>query len=187
MGADQIRRQGRVLAVCMALLLCCLGRVPVEAFQETGGRTGAEEPEPSLRPYDGFLYFSGPDRLSLTAEPILLSPGKQAQDLGRQIIHALIKGPSNPELRRLWPENTRLLAFYIADRGQAYVDLDLPEIIMADTRQELLAIYSLVNSLTLNIPPIKQVKILVRGQDAATLAGHMDLATFYQTNMLIVK
>ncbi|MBT3387327.1 MAG: hypothetical protein HN417_05300 [Desulfobacula sp.] len=52
---------------------------------------------------------------------------------------------------------------------------------------ELLAVYSLVNSLTLNISKIKMVKILIQGKDALTLAGHIDLECFYKTNMLMVK
>lgn len=78
---------------------------------------------------------------------------------------------------------------FITDDKKAYVDLNLTPQMMSnmDTQTEFLAIYSLVNSLTVNIPRIKMVKILIRGKDALTLAGHIDLEYFYQTNMLIVK
>ena len=40
---------------------------------------------------------------------------------------------------------------------------------------ETLAVYSLVNALTVNLPGISAVQILVEGQQVDTLAGHLDL------------
>ena len=40
---------------------------------------------------------------------------------------------------------------------------------------ETLAIYSIVDSLAVNVPAVKKVKILVQGQEAETLDGHADL------------
>jgi spore germination protein GerM len=44
---------------------------------------------------------------------------------------------------------------------------------------EELTILSLVQTLSANLPGIAQVKILVNGQERDTLAGHADLADFY--------
>ncbi|MBU1696072.1 MAG: GerMN domain-containing protein, partial [Proteobacteria bacterium] len=92
-------------------------------------------------------------------------------------------------LEATWPKGTKINSFFITDDGKAYVDLSPEQGMMEnmDTQSELLAIYSLVNSLTLNIPKIEMVKILIQGQDALTLAGHIDLEYFYKTNMLMVK
>jgi hypothetical protein len=40
----------------------------------------------------------------------------------------------------------------------------------------MMAVYSIVNALTTNVPGITQVTILVGGQPAESLNGHMDLS-----------
>jgi hypothetical protein len=44
---------------------------------------------------------------------------------------------------------------------------------------EELTVFSLVQTLAANLPGVAQVKILVNGQERETLAGHADLADFY--------
>ena len=109
--------------------------------------------------------------------------------LGLEIIDAVMAGPGSEALAPTWPEDTGVNAFFISDDKKAYVDLKLSKSMTAqmDTQAELMAVYSLVNSLTVNIPEIKMVKILINGKEARSLAGHIDLEFFYKTNMLIVK
>ena len=45
----------------------------------------------------------------------------------------------------------------------------------AGSEDELLTVYSVVNSLTANFPAVKRVQILVEDRPAPTLAGHVDL------------
>jgi hypothetical protein len=52
---------------------------------------------------------------------------------------------------------------------------------------ELITIYSIVNSLILNIPAIDAVKILIGGREALTLAGHVDLRFPFKANMLLIR
>ena len=139
--------------------------------------------------FEGFVYYADKQKTGLKSVNIRFPSTLDSHQLGLEIIKALIAGPSLPCLEPTWPADAKINSFFITDDGKAYVDLDLKQEMMEnmDTRSELLAIYSLVNSLTLNIPKIKMVKILIQGKDAVTLAGHIDLEYFYQTNMLIVK
>ena len=41
--------------------------------------------------------------------------------------------------------------------------------------QELLTVYSVVNTLTENLPAVTSVQLLVDGREPNTLAGHVDL------------
>ena len=41
--------------------------------------------------------------------------------------------------------------------------------------EEILAVYSIVNSIVVNIPGVRRVGILVNGRPLATLNGHLDL------------
>jgi hypothetical protein len=138
---------------------------------------------------DCFLYFADPGKGVLKALPKQFPSNLNAHELGQNILGALMAGPPNSELFSPFPLDTRVIALFISDEGNAWVDLGLGEGYLKDmdTVSELLAIYSIVNSLALNIPGVKQVKLLVNGSDAATLGGHVSLNYFYKPNMLIVK
>jgi hypothetical protein len=48
-------------------------------------------------------------------------------------------------------------------------------------------VYSIVNSLILNVTDIEAVKILIEGQESITLAGHIDLQQPLKANMLLIR
>jgi hypothetical protein len=52
--------------------------------------------------------------------------------------------------------------------------------------QELLTVYSLVNTLTVNLPTIAAVQILIDGREADTLAGHVDLRRPLRKNEALI-
>ncbi|WP_300459337.1 GerMN domain-containing protein [Desulfobacula sp.] len=139
--------------------------------------------------FEGFVYYADKQKTALKSVKIRFAATLDSHQLGREIIKTLIAGPSLPSLEPTWPADATINSFFITDEGAAYVDLNLKQgrLDNMDTQSELLALYSMVNSLTLNIPKIKRVKLLIQGKDAMTLAGHIDLEYFYQTNMLIVK
>lgn len=139
--------------------------------------------------FEGFVFYADKQKAALKSVKIKFSSTLDSHSLGKEIIKALIAGPSLSSLEPVWPKDVKINSFFIADDEKAYVDLNLSREMMGnmDTQSELLAIYSMVNSLTLNIPRIKMVKILIQGKDALTLAGHIDLEYYYKTNMLIVK
>ncbi len=139
--------------------------------------------------FDGFLYFADAGGDHLKAMPKRFPSHLNSHELGLDILSALMAGPPNSDLAPTFPADTRVTALFISEDGRAWVDLGLRDgrLNNMDTGSELLAIYSLVNSLTLNIPGVKQVKLLVNGSDVATLGGHVSLKYFYKTNMLIVK
>jgi hypothetical protein len=139
--------------------------------------------------FEGFVYFADKHKTALKSVNFRLPSTLDSNKLGQEIIRMLIQGPSQSFLEPTWPKDVKLNSLFIADDGKAYVDLNLEKAMLEnmDTQSELLAIYSMVNSLTLNIPKINEVKILINGNDAFTLAGHIDLEYFYKTNMLIVK
>jgi len=140
------------------------------------------------RLFDGFLYFADAGGDHLKALSKRFASNLNSHELGRNILEALMAGPPNSALAPTFPADTQVRALFISD-GRAWVDLGIPDgrLKNMDTVSELLAIYSLVNSLTLNIPGVKQVKLLVNGSDVDTLGGHVSLKYFYKTNMLIVK
>ena len=134
------------------------------------------------------LYFSDSDNSFLISEERSLSARIRPEALGLQIINALLEGPKQA-LERTIPEGTVLRGFYILKNRTAYVDLsrEIRERHPGGAKSELMTIYSMVNSLILNIPEIETVKILVEGKEEATLAGHVDLRFPFRANMLFVR
>lgn len=98
-------------------------------------------------------------------------------DRAKQIIADLISGPENPGALRALPPATRLRQVYVLDNGVAYVDFsaDLTEGMGGGSKDEILAVYSVVNSVAINLPEIRRVGILINGRSVATLNGHLDL------------
>ncbi len=139
--------------------------------------------------FEGFVYYADKQKTALKSVKKKFASTLDSHYLGLEILATLLKGPQVSHLEATWPKGTKINSFFITDDGKAYIDLSPEPGMMEnmDTMGELLAVYSLVNSLTLNISKIKMVKILIQGKDALTLAGHIDLECFYKTNMLMVK
>jgi spore germination protein GerM len=100
------------------------------------------------------------------------TPGDQA----RAIVQAQLQAPPDGLLAAI-PAGTSLRTIYLTPSGQAYVDFS-PEIATSHTGgslDEILAVYTIVDALTVNLADVTSVQILVGGKEVDTLAGHVDL------------
>jgi len=106
--------------------------------------------------------------LPLSADPV---------ERSKQLINALIASAPAPE-RRTLPADTTLLAFYLLADGTAIADFS--DALAAECPSGILSEQTVVDSvartLGANVSEIRQLKILVHGQEAETLAGHLDLS-----------
>ena len=50
-----------------------------------------------------------------------------------------------------------------------------------------MTVFSVVNSLVLNMPDVDAVKILIDGREETTLVGHVDLRYPLTANMLLIR
>ncbi len=129
------------------------------------------------------LYFADDQNVYLRSEQRSVPRPPDPAEFGRVIIESLIKGPRG-ELVRTIPEEASLKAFYIAKDGASYADFTgaIRDRHPGGSSSELMTIYSIVNSLVMNIPEITTVKILIDGQESMTLAGHIDLRFPFKAN-----
>lgn len=98
------------------------------------------------------------------------------QDQAKLVLSELIKGPS-PGLLRAIPDGVEVREVFLLEDGTAWADLSAGILGHADgTTRELLMLYSIVDTLALNISQIKRVGILVEGQPHQTLDGHIDVS-----------
>lgn len=154
---------------------------------ETGVRLAAPDGARGVR--DVFLYFGDAGGDHLVAEKRRLEGAADPVRFGRNILEALIKGPVSRNLEATIPEETVCRALHVTDDGLAYVDFSgaLREKHPGGSGAERFTIYSVVNSLVLNMNEVKQVKILVDGRETETLAGHIDLRLPFEADLRIIQ
>ena len=126
------------------------------------------------------LYFPALNEGKLIPESRSLTWAQADSDRVRQVVLALAEG-SHRGYGRVLPPSTTVRAVFLAADGTAYIDLsnDFLSDFEPGIQNETLAIYSIVNSLTINIPAVKQVHFLLQGQEVETLDGHADLTAAY--------
>lgn len=156
--------------------------------QSNGELSTTRYEAPSFEKLEVHLYFGDGQGRYLTAEQRVVDRPADAVAFGRRILSALLEGPKQGATPTL-PRGVGLRALYIIADGTAYVDFvngsfdNHP----GGVACELLSIYSIVNTLVLNVEEIRRVKILIGGQEAATLAGHVDLSHPFKADMLWVR
>ena len=75
---------------------------------------------------------------------------------------------------------------YMVNQSLAVIDLNtvFAESHRSGVWEEALTVDSMIATLSANMPDVKQVKILVGGQERETLAGHADLITVYDAGVV---
>ena len=134
------------------------------------------------------LYYGTPDGQALAAVKREVPLGEGPREQGRQILESELEDAPAPYLS-LIPRGTTLRAFYITDRGDAFVDLS-PEastLHPGGSTYELLTVYAIVNAVTANLSSIERVQILIDGRQVDTLAGHVDLRRPFERDTVLVR
>ena len=134
------------------------------------------------------LYFADAKRPLLIAEArMMVNPGEPAA-FSRQLVLELIKGSARGNLPTI-PKETRLRSFFLLGDGTAVVDfsVQLHENHPGSCRLEQMTLFSIVNSLILNVSEIDQVKILIDGAEVQTLTGHFPLGFPLTADMLLTR
>jgi hypothetical protein len=134
------------------------------------------------------LYFPSLNDRKLVAESRPVKWAPTSDDRVRQVLLALAAG-SHQGLGHPLAASTNVRAVFLTLEGTAYVDLsnDLLSSISPGIESESLSVYSIVNSITTNIPLVKRVKILIQGQEVETLEGHADLTEAIVPDPTLVK
>jgi len=135
------------------------------------------------------LFFGSPDGQALVPMRRDVPLAENVVEQGRQIVTAqLNEAPPEPYVSVI-PAGTTLRAFYVTERGDAFVDLsgDVVRGHPGGSLNELLTVYAIVNAVSANLPAARRVQILVDGKEADTLAGHVDLRRPLSRNDSLVR
>ena len=122
------------------------------------------------------LYFSDFQEGYLVGEKRKILKKGDVKEEAKEAINELIKGPKGKLIPTV-PSKTKLLALQLDEKGVAKVNFNkaLSQDHPGGSSAEMMTVYSIVNSLVLNFPQIKGVKILIDGEVAETIAGHLSL------------
>jgi len=124
------------------------------------------------------LFYESPDLLLVPERRNLQLPESPAAALS-EVVRELLKGSANTSVPRSLPADTVLRGAYLLPDGTAFVDLGGPTLTQGwgtGSHEELMAVYSVVQTVMTNFPEAKRVRLLVNGEPAETLAGHISLA-----------
>ena len=185
-------RQGRpaawaLFALGFVLLLSCNGAQQQPEVQEVGeaaavdpgveAGSGAVDATAPIRTLIVEVYFPSAEENGLVAEAREIFATSAPGDRAKQIVADLISGPVTELAVRGLPRDTRLRQIYVLENGVAYLDFtdELRNGLGGGSNEELLAIYSIVDSVVLNVPEIRRVGILINSKPVDTLNGHMSL------------
>ena len=123
-------------------------------------------------------WAAGPDKIAPVQVAMALSadPVKRA----KQVLSELIENPPTTDQRTI-PSDAVLLGLYLLPDGTAIADFT--EALATETPSGILSEEMAVDSIRLtlenNLPSLTRLKILIHGQEAETLAGHVDLSGLF--------
>jgi hypothetical protein len=162
-----------------------LGTVAADPATTAGAGTAAAA-VPKIK---ATLYFQSEDGLHLVAteREVPLAEGSVAQ--ARSIIEAQLSAEPTAPLLSTIPKGTALRGIFVSDRKEVFVDLDpgIRKSHPGGSLQELMTVYTIVNALLTNLPDLTEVQILIGGQEADTLAGHVDLRRPLKKNQALLQ
>lgn len=136
-------------------------------------------------PFTVTLYYPVNGLLSTGSAAVKRQPDTQTQ--ARDALAALLADQRASLVSVL--KDVRLQELYLDASGTAYVDLvpNSQKEITASVGEEILALYAMVDTLTLNFEEIKQVLFLLDGKEVRTLAGHVDLSVKFAKRTDLIR
>ena len=172
---------GLGIAIAVGFFVDVVGRVQslMKSDKETEENPFKAPPQPLYAPTDPplavkvFFPETSGDVL-LTTEDQTIFKSTELANRARQILQKLQEGPHSEALSPALPKDTKVDDLFISEQGTAFIDFSnaISTNHPGGVMNEMATIYSIVDSLTYNLPEIKQVKILVGGVEKETLAGH---------------
>ena len=171
--------------VCVWLLFIVLPRrYGSDPAPAAAAPVAAAAPAPvEARRIKATVYYIAEDGERLVEVQREVPYAASAAEQARRIVEEQLKAAPEPLVSAL-PAGTTLRALFVTG-GDAYVDLstEIASGHPGGSREEILAVYAVVNAVTTNLPAIARVQILVGGREVDTLAGHLDLRRPLQKNL----
>ncbi|MDQ6894398.1 MAG: GerMN domain-containing protein [Acidobacteriota bacterium] len=121
------------------------------------------------------LFFPSADDARLRQEERDIPKPSGAGAFLRAIFTELHRGPTRAGLLAALPAKMQLRNAFLLPEGTAVLDLAMDASLSFGSEEELSIVAALVDSTLQNVADTTRVRILVNGEPAETLGGHVDL------------
>lgn len=143
--------------------------------------------ESPVSPNTARIFFTTDGRY-LSAEAMELPRDLSAYERLSRIMERLLGGPTSRYFEPILPDGANLRGMYLLNDKLVIdfskeISTNLHDGIVA----EMLALYSIVNSVVLNIPEIRQVQFLIEGEERSTLGGEVDISAPLGANLNLIR
>jgi len=170
---------GRQLAVIAGVALGILF-VGLWMWMRVPSETAETPRVPATRVLEGSravtLFFASADEPTIYSESREVGVGRRFDEQVRQVMEALIAGPSDERGISAIPDGTQLLAVsFDPDAAALYLDFSA-ELVAAHpggSAAEYCTVAVIVRTAGENFPEVQSVQILVDGSQVDTIAGHI--------------
>jgi hypothetical protein len=132
-------------------------------------------PQPAAETVRVTLFFPDQTGAQLYAEERDLPKPAGGSVFLRALFAELQKGPTREGLIPALPPKMQLRNAFLLHDGEAVLDLAVDSGLTYGSEEELLIVASLVDTVLQNVADTTRVRILVNGEPAETLGGHVDL------------
>jgi len=127
----------------------------------------------------------------LGAEDHTIFKSAELVNRAKQILQRLQEGPASKtgSFIPAFPKDAKVEELFISGKGIAFIDFTntISTNHTGGILNEQATIYSVVNSLTYNLPEIQEIKILIGGTEKEPLAGHVLLLLPLQLDLSITN
>jgi len=183
-------------AVSLGFFVDIVGRVRSMVVNE---KETAENPftppktplyKPTDPPMPVKIFFPSADgSILLSTEDSTIFKSAEVVNRAKQILEKVEQGPTLGTLVPALPKDAKVDDIFVSEKGTAFIDFNnsIATNHPGGVLNEQATIYSIVNSLTYNIPEIQEVKIMIGGSEKETLAGHILLLLPLQMDLSITN
>jgi hypothetical protein len=182
--------------ITFALVVIVLGLTGIYYYFQSGAASSGTNPlgslfrkgAESLGPNQVMLYYTKDGKQLVSTVATAGSVGMSPADKARRIVESLIEAKDAAGLKSPVPQGTKVVTVFIKD-NLAIVNLsrEMMTNLRGGVDEELLAVYSIVNSILFNLESIDAVQILVDGEKVPTLHGHLDISSPLIANTAITR
>jgi hypothetical protein len=136
---------------------------------------GAPAVTPAAQTVRLTLFFPGREDGKLRPEERDIARPAGTAAFLRAIFSELQRGPTRPELSAALPPKLQLRNAFLLPEGEVVLDLAVDASLSFGSAEELAIVASLVDTVLQNVADTRRVRILVNGEPAESLGGHVDL------------
>jgi spore germination protein GerM len=121
------------------------------------------------------VFFPGKDDEKLHAEERDIARPAGASAYLKALFAELQRGPTREGLVAALPPKLQLRSAYLLADGVAVLDLGMDPALSLGSSEEVTIVAALVDTVLQNVADTTRVRLLVNGEPAETLGGHVDL------------